>query len=284
MYHKDFFYKDSSLIGVIAPRGTGKTLLLTALAHEELITAVNEGYDKFKIYHNGFLNPKADIWQIPGETESRLVEYSLEDIVTTVDTGYSSMENGLVLLDEAASIQDNRLGALAYGTVLFSHWIIMIRKIGLTIIWAGQNEELDRRIKSQTDIVLYCTVARKMKGKEVGITAVYQNGVYSYEGNRRKFMFYNLNKFWDAYDTTKIIRTEQMSKQDIKMLQDEQVEEKIYDDIYKHLKTQPEKKLSLMEVKKLTGVDWKLSEIEKYLKFIGKSTRVKGIYDFEHIY
>ena len=27
MYHKDFFYKDSSLIGVIAPRGTGKTLL-----------------------------------------------------------------------------------------------------------------------------------------------------------------------------------------------------------------------------------------------------------------
>tara|TARA_Y100001963_G_scaffold13343_1_gene16657 strand:- start:552 stop:1034 length:483 start_codon:yes stop_codon:yes gene_type:complete len=160
----------------------------------------------------------------------------------------------------------------------------MIRKIGLTIIWAGQNEELDRRIKSQTDIVLYATVARKMKGKEVGITAVYQNGVFSYEGNKRKFMFYNLNKFWDAYDTTKIIRTEQMSKQDIKMLQDEQVEEKIYDDIYKHLKTLPEKKLSLMEVKKLTGVDWKLSDIEKYLKFIGKSTRVKGIYDFEHIY
>ena len=74
MYHKDFFYKDSSLIGVIAPRGTGKTLLLTALAHEELITAVNEGYDKFRIYHNGFLNPQADIWKIPGETESRLVE------------------------------------------------------------------------------------------------------------------------------------------------------------------------------------------------------------------
>ena len=121
-------------------------------------------------------------------------------------------------------------------------------------------------------------------GYRINEIAVYQNGVYSYEGNRRKFMFYNLNKFWDAYDTTKIIRTEQMSKQDIKMLQDEQVEEKIYDDIYKHLKTQPEKKLSLMEVKKLTGIDWKLSEIEKYLKFIGKSTRVKGIYDFEHIY
>ena len=93
-----------------------------------------------------------------------------------------------------------------------------------------------------------------------------------------------LRKLAVNISTTKIIRTEQMSKQDIKMLQDEQVEEKIYDDIYKHLKTQPEKKLSLTEVKKLTGIDWKLSEIEKYLKFIGKSTRVKGIYDFEHIY
>ena len=81
--------------------------------------------------------------------------------------------------DEVASVQDNRLGGLAYGSVLFSHWIIMIRKIGLTIVWAGQNEELDRRIKLQTDLVGYATVSRKKKGKEVGVSWVYQNNVYS---------------------------------------------------------------------------------------------------------
>ena len=284
MYNKNFYYKDSSLIGIIAPRGTGKTLLLSAIAHEELIDAVNGGYKDFRIFHNGFLNPEAEIWKIPGEKESRLVEYSLEDIINTVETGESPLENGLVLLDEVACVQDNRLGGLAYGSVLFSHWIIMIRKIGLTIVWAGQNEELDRRIKLQTDLVGYATVSRKKKGKEVGVSWVYQNNVYSFEGNKRNFMYYGLQKFWDSYDTTKIIRTESLSKEDVKLLKTEQVEEKIYDDIYMHLKNKPEKKLSLMEIKKLSALPWELKEIEKFVKLIGKQTRNKGIYNFSPMF
>jgi len=284
MYNKDFYYKDSSLIGLIAPRGTGKTLLLSAIAQEELASAVNAGYSGFRIFHNGFLNSESEIWKVPGESETRLIEYGLEDIINTVESGETDMENGLVLLDEVASVQDNRLGGLAYGSVLFSHWIIMIRKIGLTIIWAGQNEELDRRIKLQTDIVGYCTVSRRRKGKEVGVSWVYQNSVYSYEGHKRNMMYYGLDKFWEAYDTRKIIKTESLSKTDIKLLQTEQVEEKIYDDIYAFLKNKEDKKLSLMQIKKLCNISWQLNDVEKFAKYIGKQTKTKGTFNFEGMF
>ena len=42
-YNEHFFYKDYSLILCLAPRGVGKTLLLTAIAYEELAAALDEG-------------------------------------------------------------------------------------------------------------------------------------------------------------------------------------------------------------------------------------------------
>ena len=178
MYNQDFYYKDSTMCGIIAPRGVGKTLLLTALAHEELLDALNNGYENFRIFHNGFLNKNWWKKQFGGDY---LVDIGLQDIIETVQTEDSPMSNGLVLIDEIASIQDNRYGATGYGNVLFSHWVVIIRKVGLAIMWAGQNEEVDRRLKMQCDIVGYPVVARAEKGKEVGVTFVYQNGTYSYE-------------------------------------------------------------------------------------------------------
>ena len=162
MYNKDFYYKDSSMLGVIAPRGVGKTLLLTAIAHEELVEATNFGYPDFKIYHNGFLNPKWKGWKEFGN--DRLVEFGLEEIIETVDTEHSTMENGLVLIDEIASIQDNRYGAMGYGNVLFSHWVIMIRKIGLSILWAGQNEEVNYNATWSVTPLLRVNDAEKKSG------------------------------------------------------------------------------------------------------------------------
>ena len=59
-HRSDYLYKDDSIIiGLLAPRGVGKTLLLTALAHDEWRKANNLGTkagDTFRIFHFGFIN------------------------------------------------------------------------------------------------------------------------------------------------------------------------------------------------------------------------------------
>ena len=283
MYHKNYFYKDATMLGVIGSRGLGKTLLLTAIAHEELVDATNSGYQDFKIYHNGFLNPKWKGWKEFGP--DRLVEFTLEDIINTVDTEHSTMENGLVLIDEIASIQDNRYGAMGYGNVLFSHWVIMIRKIGLSIIWAGQNEEVDRRLKLQCDWVGWPTSSRKDRGKNLGVTWVYQSNTYSHEGNKRHFYYSGLDKFWSAYDTSRIIKSRNINKHEINLLESNRVEEKIYDTIFTHLKDKKEKKLSAMEIKKMTDVDWNIKKIDQFLTYLGKRVRDhKGTFTFNSLF
>ena len=282
MYNQDFYYKDSTMCGIIAPRGVGKTLLLTALAHEELLDALNNGYENFRIFHNGFLNKNWWKKQFGGDY---LVEIGLQDIIETVQTEDSPMSNGLVLIDEIASIQDNRYGAMGYGNVLFSHWVVIIRKVGLAIMWAGQNEEVDRRLKMQCDIVGYPVVARAEKGKEVGVTFVYQNGTYSYEGNRRKFLFNNLDKFWNAYDTSRIIKSVQINKRDINMMQEGNLQQEIYDQIYDHLENKSSKRMNIMEIKKLTGVDWNIKKLDTFIRFFGNSVKGnKGMFTFNQLY
>ena len=282
MYNQDFYYKDSTMCGIIAPRGVGKTLLLTALAHEELLDALNNGYENFRIFHNGFLNKNWWKKQFGGDY---LVEIGLQDIIETVQTEDSPMSNGLVLIDEIASIQDNRYGATGYGNVLFSHWVVIIRKVGLAIMWAGQNEEVDRRLKMQCDIVGYPVVARAEKGKEVGVTFVYQNGTYSYEGNRRKFLFNNLDKFWNAYDTSRIIKSVQINKADINMMQEGNLQQEIYYRIYDHLKNKSSKRMNIMEIKKLTGVDWNIKKLDTFIRFFGNSVKGnKGMFTFNQLY
>ena len=282
MYNQDFYYKDSTMCGIIAPRGVGKTLLLTALAHEELLDALNNGYENFRIFHNGFLNKNWWKKQFGGDY---LVEVGLQDIIETVQTEDSPMSNGLVLIDEIASIQDNRYGATGYGNVLFSHWVVIIRKVGLAIMWAGQNEEIEKRLKMQCDIVGYPVVARAEKGKEVGVTFVYQNGTYSYEGNRRKFLFNNLDKFWNAYDTSRIIKSVQINKADINMMQEGNLQQEIYYRIYDHLKNKSSKRMNIMEIKKLTGVDWNIKKLDNFIRYFGNSVKGnKGMFTFNQLY
>jgi|TARA_A100001037_G_C15149411_1_gene638228 hypothetical protein len=283
-YNEEFFYKDSSLLGVISPRGYGKTLLLTCIAYHEYISAMEQGYPEFKIYHNGFLNNKW--WSKQFGKDDFLVEYGLEDIVETVEiSGESSMQNGIVLLDEVASMQDNRYGAMGYGSVLFSHWVIMIRKIGLSILWAGQNEEVDRRLKMQCDIVGYPVVKRAMKGKELGVTWVYQNGTYTIPGYKRKIYYPKLNLFWDAYDTSKIIKSTTLSKRDVNQMTQEKTEDSLAYTIYKHLEHKEDKKLTLFEIKEFTNVEWSYQKLEQFLRMLGKPTpKQRGLFNFDRMF
>jgi len=285
MYYQNFYYKDASMLGIIAPRGVGKTLLLTCLAYEELRAASTEGYKEFKVFHNGFISHQWPGWRIPGDKKVRLQRFGIEDIIQTVESGVAPFENGLVVIDEVASIQDNRYGAMGLGTVLFSHFIVMIRKVGLTILWAGQNEELDRRIKMQTDIVLYPVVARHKKGREIGFTAVYQNGTYAHEGKKRKFMIYDLNKFWNAYDTNYIIKSEQVYKSDLAAMRHEIKEDQVFEMIVNKVRKSGDPILSIMEIKQLMvkelKANWETKELNKFLKMVGNPVKgSKSQYDF----
>ena len=284
-YHDEFYYKDSCLIGLLAGRGVGKTLTMSMLAHEELVTAVNEGYDDFKIYHNGFLDPKWKGWQIPGEKESRLVEYDFQEIIEGMMYGESKIQNGLMCIDEIASIQDSAYGPMGFGRVNFSHFIIMMRKIGLTILFAGQTEEIDKRLKMQTDIVGYPVVAKKMRGKEVGIKWVYQNENYTKPGKVRRIFYPNMHKFWGAYDTRKIIRSEQVNKSDVLNKKQEDIEDDIADIIQDIVKAEKTTSIPIFKIKqymkKELNINWELKQLEASLKYYGKPlSKDKSVYDF----
>ena len=137
----------------------------------------------------------------------------------------------------------------------------------------------------QCDIVGYPVVARANRGKEIGITWVYQNGAYTHEGNRRKFLYKGLKKFWDAYDTTRIIKSQSISKRDINAQTENRIEEQIYEALYKHLQHSDNKKLSVIDVKKITHVDWNVKKLDVFLNYLGKRVKNnRGTFDFDQLF
>ena len=289
-HRSDYLYKDDSIIiGLLAPRGVGKTLLLTALAHDEWRKANNLGTkagDTFRIFHNGFINEDWGGWKVNGVKTDRIVNISLEDILHCVDAGDSSISNGLILIDEISSIQDNRYSSAAIGGILFSHFIIMIRKQGCSIMWAGQMENtIDNRLKSQCDIVGYPVSAKKDRGRQVGVSWVYQGGTYTYPGYRRKMLYKQLWKFWDAYDTFKMIKSESISKGELFEKKLEIQQDEMFDQIIKHLEKTKSTTITLMEVKQILQkklkIDWDLKTINENISMMAVPVD-KTTFDFSH--
>jgi hypothetical protein len=285
-YHDEFYYKDSCLIGILGGRGIGKTLTISMLAYEELQGAIAAGYDDFRIFHNGFLKDSWFAKKFPDEKESKLVEYDFQEIIEGMMYGESPIKNGLMCIDEVASIQDSAYGPMGFGRVSFSHFIIMMRKIGLTIIFAGQTEEIDKRLKMQTDIVGYPVVAKRMRGKEVGIKWVYQNENYTNPGRIRRMFYPNMDRFWGSYDTTKIIRSEQVNRQDVMNKKTEDIEDDIANIIQDIVNKEKTTKISVMEIKqklkKDHNINWEMKQLESSLKYYGKQvTGDKSTFDFK---
>tara|TARA_R110002012_G_scaffold317703_1_gene534644 strand:- start:6967 stop:7869 length:903 start_codon:yes stop_codon:yes gene_type:complete len=287
----DYFYQyDATIMGILADRGVGKSALMTAIAHEEFVRANNSGTKAgkaFKIYHNNFLLEDWSGWHVDGVKTDRVVSFGLEDILHTVDSGESKIRNGLILIDEISSIQDNRYSSASIGGILFSHFIIMIRKQGCSIIWTGQRENtIDQRLKSQCDVIAYPVTSKQDKGKGiVGCTYVYQNGTFTYAGNRKKMMYWDLKPYFKAYDTMRIIKSESMSKNDLYEKKLEIQQDEIFDKILDNLEKRQKTKISTMEVKKLIekelNIVWDLKRVEENLKLMATPTvKNKSLFDF----
>ena len=284
MNRKDnFFYKDNTNVTcLLGRRGSGKTLMLCRLAVEEWIRANKKGYKDFHIYHNGFLNNNADIFKIDGKVTGRIQDVGLMDIIETVQTGRTKLENGLLMIDEVTSIGDNRYGASSYGGVLFSHYILMIRKRGMSCLYATQFEHsIDRRLKEQTDIVGYCQSAPRDKGKQVGVTYVHQ-GTFGPEGEKRKKLYYNMEQMWDVYDTYKMIQSEQMGKEQIQARSTEEEEDTVYKHLIGYVKKKKQYQLSMMEIKGVLAKDlkvyWDIERLRKFLVNIAVQDKKEKMY------
>jgi len=289
----DYFYKyDATITGILADRGVGKSALMTAMAHEEFrranLSGTKAGKD-FRIYHNQFLLEDWEGWHVDGVKTDRVVSFGLEDILHTVDSGESKIRNGLILIDEISSIQDNRYSSASIGGILFSHFIIMIRKQGCSIIWTGQKENtIDQRLRAQVDVVCYPTVAKKDRGKGIlGATFVYQNGAFTWAGNRKKIMYWDLKPFFKAYDTMRIIKSESMSKGDLYEKKLEVQQDEIFDQIINELEKKQKTTISTVEVKKLIEkelkISWDLKKVEENLKLMAsQSQKNKAQFDFSN--
>ena len=149
----------------------------------------------------------------------------------------------------------------------------MIRKQGCNILWAGQNENtLYQRLKSQCDLIGYPVAAKKQRGHQVGVTYVYQNGTYLHPGARKKMLYKDLHKFWDAYDTYKMIKSETISKNDLYQKKIEIQQEEIFDAIMNKLIKDKSTTITLMEVKQLMTkklkIDWDLKKINENISLM----------------
>ena len=279
----NFWYKDNTNVTcLLGRRGQGKTLMLCYLAVEEWQKANKKGYHDFHIYHNGFINNKADIFKINGKHTGRIIDIGLMDIIETVQTGKSKLENGLLLIDEVTSIGDNRYGASSYGGVLFSHYILMIRKRGMSCLYATQFEHsIDRRLKEQTDIVGYCVSAPKDKGKQVGVTYVHQ-GTFGPEGQKKKKLYTNMQRMWNVYDTYKMIQSEQLGKDEILKRSTEEEEDAVFKHLDGYVKKKKQWQLSMMEIKAMIAKDlsvyWDIDKIRKFLVNVAVQDKKEKMY------
>ena len=69
------------------------------------------------------------------------------------------------------------------------------------------------------------------------------------------------------------------------MMQEGNLQQEIYDQIYDHLENKSSKRMNIMEIKKLTGVDWNIKKLDTFIRFFGNSVKGnKGMFTFNQLY
>ena len=129
-------------------------------------------------------------------------------------------------------------------------------------------------------------MAKKDKGKGiVGCTYVYQNGTYTYAGNRRKMMYWDLKPYFKAYDTMRIIKSENISKNELYEKKLEVQQDDIFNKILDTLEARQQTTITTMQVKQLIekdlGIVWDLKRVEDNLKLMASPLVCnKSVFDF----
>ena len=278
-YNRDqFFYKDCSVTALLGVRGSGKSTLMVRMAMEEWASAINKGFNDFKILHNGFIDSTHEFW---GDHDGRVRRTSLLEVVNLLETGVDALDNSLILFDEVQSLLDARFG-MGYGGIMLSQFLMQIRKRGISVLYTTQFEHnIDRRLKEQTDIVGFVSSAKKEKGRNVGVRFVHQ-GQFAPPSFTKKKYYNDMYKAWPIFDTHALINAETLTKDEITQKSKEEQEDIVYKHLLKQTKKTGNYKMQIMEIKMLLAKDlkinWDLQQLKKFLENVATQDKREKMY------
>jgi len=275
---EQFYYKDCSVTALLGTRGSGKSTLMVRIAMEEWAAANNQGHKDYKILHNGFIDSNNEWW---GDHDGRVRRTTLMEVVNLLETGADSLDNSLILFDEVQSLLDARFG-MNYGGVMLSHFLMQIRKRGISVIYTTQFEHnIDRRLKEQTDVVGFVNSAKKEKGRNVGVRFVHQ-GTFAPPSFTKKKYYNDMYKAWPLFDTHALINSDVLTKEDIYQKSKDEEEDLVYKHLLKHTKKTRKYRLQLMEIKMLIAKDlnikWDTYQLRKYLENIATQDKKEKMF------
>jgi len=171
------------IVGFIGNMGGGKTLSMVRQAY-------NYHLQGFKIFSNIKLN-------FPYEefTGNDLLEYA---------TNNTKFKRAIFLVDEAHIFLDSRRSA-SKNNLAISYFILQTRKKDVKLLYTTQNkQQVDIRLRQQTDIVVLCYTRLLDKAREIRVTLnLYQ--IKMMEGVKELSEKFISNDYYDLYDTYEVI-------------------------------------------------------------------------------
>jgi hypothetical protein len=201
----------SFVVAATGARGSGKSLLLTALAVQVMIQRNKQVWSNMPIAWDCVKNGPVPGGPRKGRWESKPLDL---DALAAFDT--SEMEGGWIIWDEIQNNVDSRR-PMSLGNILYSKVMAQIRKRDLSVAYSVQDlSMIDTRMRWQTDLEFACTdlfvrgvVEDEEKPTERGVVigfarrnlSGYLPGqIYSQTGHQRMGKFYG-KRYWSCYDS-----------------------------------------------------------------------------------
>lgn len=170
------------ICGWVGMMGSGKSISLV----KQIIDIIAKN-PQTKIYSNMHLNiPYTRL------TLEILMEYKQD---------HKKFDNCIIVIDEIHIFMDSRR-SMSNRNIGIASLLVMSRKLSLKLFWTSQQEhQVDRRLKSNTDITTFCN------SYMVQDILIVENKMITMDGRVYNKRFIG-NKYFNKYDTNEIISLE----------------------------------------------------------------------------
>lgn len=204
----------SFVVAATGPRGSGKSLLLAALACQVMVVRRQKVYSNMQIVwdcdKNGAVpgGPRKGKWETQPLDKDALLAFDSED-----------MAGAWIIWDEIQNDVDSRR-PMSLGNILHSKVMAQIRKRDMSLAYSVQDMAMvDTRLRWQTDLEFACTdlfvrgfiesdERPSQRGVLIGFARRNVSGylpgqIYSQTGYQRLGKFYG-KRFWNCYSTKEV--------------------------------------------------------------------------------
>lgn len=123
------------------------------------------------------------------------------EILMEYKKDHKKFDNCVIVIDEIHVFMDSRR-SMSNRNIGIASLLVMSRKLSLKLFWTSQQEhQVDRRLRSNTDIMTYCN------SYQVQDITIVENKMITMDGRIYEKRFIG-NKYFDKYDTNEIISLE----------------------------------------------------------------------------